>query len=340
MGTSIIGSGAVDETEEYAMLVQDMSCGQWALGKGPPLDAINFSSGEYEMHRANNTGWMDVAMIEFKPRWLAQSADAPSDWNLCRACALRQMQKHNNVTYTPRQETRMRFHHRRSGSADSGVVMLDEDEDHYGEGQENQGGGEYWAEEDDEGENAGEEEEQYCPLDLSSHDPHRIFRAAKAILHTSAGEVHCSDLDTDIDLDSDLPLATAVAEDLLEQFTRWLSPGHYGAEVISRLCRTQENWGSHGVFVEDEQEMEEVGWAMAVRDCSVLVRVWARWADDGEGRGEGEGKAQIIFECRVADLDVKGGKGGGGVYWKNVERRLAHGGWYEACDEDRTRGCR
>ena len=329
------------------MLVQDMSCGQWALGKGPPLD---LAAGEYEMHSASSTGWMDVAMIEFKPRWLAQSADAPSDWNLCRGCALRQMQEHNSVTYTPLQETRMRYHHRRSGSADSGVVMLDED-DYSGEDQGNQGREGYGAEEGEgENEDEDEDEEPYCPLDLSSHNLHRVFRAAKAILHTTAGEVHCANLDidectnldpdTDLNSDSDLPLATAVAEVLLEQFSQWLSPGHHGAEVISRLCRAQEKWGRHGVFVEDEQKMEEVGWAMAVRDCSILVRVWARWIDDGEGSGDRGGKVQTVFECRVADLDVKGGKGGGGVYWKNVERRLEHGGWYEACDGDGTRGCR
>lgn len=61
---------------------------------------------------------------------------------------------------------------------------------------------------------------------------------------------------------------------------------------------------------------------MTVRDCSVWIRIWV-W--EGAQGIQGE---QVRFECKVGDLDVKPGKGAGGAYWKNMERKLDRGGWY------------
>lgn len=299
--TSIIGTGSIDEHEQYAMLVQDMSCGQWARtrgGSGDPAD-----------------DWADVAMVEFKPRWLAQSADAPADWAVCRSCAVRGMQ----APMQTQSHTRTK-HHRRCFSGDSGLGMDDEFEC------DSEAEAEYSEDDDD------DDEPHYCPLDLSSSDPCRVHRAAHALLHTSAGSVHCT-----TDSDADLPLAESLAPVLAERFAAWLHPGHgAGGALLSRLREAQEYWGRHGVFTEEARAVEEVGRAMAVRDCSVFVRVWVRWAGGAGARGGVESR----FECRVGDLDVKGVKGGGGVYWRNVERRLMGGGWYGRMGGEGGRECR
>ena len=39
-----------------------------------------------------------MAMVEFKPKWLAQSPNAPADWVLCRTCAVRHMQSAKKQT--------------------------------------------------------------------------------------------------------------------------------------------------------------------------------------------------------------------------------------------------
>ncbi|KAF8445248.1 inositol-pentakisphosphate 2-kinase-domain-containing protein [Kalaharituber pfeilii] len=258
-GNSVIGTGKLDEEEVYGMLVLDMSCGASSVWR--------------------EGGWTDVAMVEFKPRWLSQSADAPTGWKVCRSCAVRKM-----------------HHHRRTPSADSGIGLMDEDE-----------------------EMDRENNDHYCPLDLASENPVFVRRAVKALLYGGAAEVHCSSGDEDIDL------AGATGDVLTERFTAWLSRGSPGAEAISRLRRAQENWGTRSVFDESPGAGKETGKAMAVRDCTVFVRVWARWARGGE--------VETNFEMRVGDLDMKNGSGGGAAYWRNVERRLRGGGWYERLEE-------
>ncbi|KAF8419552.1 inositol-pentakisphosphate 2-kinase [Tirmania nivea] len=293
-----IGRGEVDENEEWGMLVGDMSCG---MTQGSGSDDIRVGR------------WTDVAMVEFKPRWLAQSVDAPGEWNVCRSCAVRRMQGGPVATDLRSGEKKSRKrknqHHRRCLSGDSGIGMISD-------------------EEDSSSDEFDQEEPTYCPLDLSSQNPKRIHRAARALITTPAGTLHWRQLSP-----YDNHHHTLTPSLLTHHFTHWLSPGNPGGEILSRLRSAQEYWGRHGVFTEEREEVEEVGRAMAMRDCSVWVRVWM-W--EGMQGMQGE---QVRFECRVGDLDVKPGKGAGGVYWRNMERRLGRGGWYGDVAEG-EKGCR
>ncbi|RPB26461.1 hypothetical protein L211DRAFT_678472 [Terfezia boudieri ATCC MYA-4762] len=290
-----IGRGEVDENENWGMLVGDMSCGMVRGGGGGDTGI---------------GGWTDMAMVEFKPRWLAQSVDAPEEWNVCRSCAVRRMQGGPTTTGLRSGERKSRRrkgknqHHRRCLSGDSGIGMISDDE---------------------EDSSSDESDQDYCPLDLSSSNPKHIHRAARALITTPAGTLHWRPYGN-----HHHNLTPSL---LTHHLTHWLSPGNPGGEILSRLRSAQEYWGRHGVFAEGREEVEEVGRAMAVRDCSVWVRVWV-W--EGAQGMQGE---QVRLECRVGDLDVKSGKGGGGAYWKNMERKLDRGGWYGDVGDGEV-GCR
>jgi inositol-pentakisphosphate 2-kinase len=69
----------VDEDEALALLVQDMSCGNYLYEE---VDAGEDDAGER---------WRDMVTVEFKPKWLTQSPNAPAGWTLCKTCAVRLM---------------------------------------------------------------------------------------------------------------------------------------------------------------------------------------------------------------------------------------------------------
>ncbi|KAK9448947.1 inositol-pentakisphosphate 2-kinase [Limtongia smithiae] len=85
----------VDTSEPYALLVQDMR----------PVSMLRTEAGDIveQWTRASNTtslgfirqlhsnGCLETAVLEFKPKWLVQSHDAPEGWIYCRTCALRHM---------------------------------------------------------------------------------------------------------------------------------------------------------------------------------------------------------------------------------------------------------
>jgi len=178
--------------------------------------------------------------LEFKPKWLVQSRDAPADSVRCRTCALRAMRRHKDAN--PR---------RAAG-----------------------GGG---------GDNVG-----FCPLDLAAGESERPVDA--------------------------LLQGRDVAAEARARLQRYLA----GAPVIARLRELQARLDTRGVLAFEAAGGE--GFAdllvcMAVRDCSLYVRVPVDPCAEVEGR--------------LGDLDLKLGREKL-EYWAGVERGLIDGGWYRA----------
>ncbi|KAH0605645.1 uncharacterized protein H6S33_004867 [Morchella sextelata] len=306
----------LDEKEPWGLLVEDMSCGNYLYlyPPAPPRRQAEIDDDEDEDMdmEGEDEGeiWKDMAMIEFKPKWLTQSPNAPANWKLCRTCAVRFMQSHKN--------------------------------------KERQG----QIEEEHESEAA-----EFCPLDLSSGDPARIEKATFAIVNMDnavmiADPTPPSD-DDEAEDSSPLPpnineqLAGALSNSLVTLLTNFFRT----SPVIPLLTQLQSRFGSRGVFTSatlqlmgdnetlpSEEDLKRAGmatgeiyenivadeddiWtAMTLRDCSLFLKVWVR-----KRRGRG---MEAKIDCKIGDLDLKGGEGGRAVYWRDVERRLRMGGWY------------
>lgn len=314
----------LDEKEPWGLLVEDMSCGNYLYlyPPAPPRrQEVDDEDEDVDMEGEDEGEiWKDMAMIEFKPKWLTQSPNAPANWKLCRTCAVRFMQHHKNKE--------------RQGQIE------DEHEP---------------------------EAAEFCPLDLSSGNPARIEKATFAIVNMDnavmiADPTPPSD-DDEAEDSSPLPpnineqLAAALSNSLVTLLTNFFRT----SPVIPLLTQLQSRFGSRGVFTSatlqlmgdnetlpSEDDLKRAGmatgeiyenivadeddiWtAMTLRDCSLFLKVWVR-----KRRGRG---MEAKIDCKIGDLDLKGGEGGRAVYWRDVERRLRMGGWYTG--KDISRNCR
>ncbi|KAK9326143.1 inositol-pentakisphosphate 2-kinase [Lipomyces orientalis] len=96
--------GTVLDTDElYGILVENMTAE--SVHSDLPIVSsgrkkIKGSSGVLSYVIRENRGTkLEVAVLEFKPKWLTQSKDAPSDWKYCRTCALRRYRAKDASVY-------------------------------------------------------------------------------------------------------------------------------------------------------------------------------------------------------------------------------------------------
>lgn len=317
----------LDDGEAWGLLVEDMSCGNYLYLYPPanPRRRLGEDSEDEDIGMEDEDEgeiWKDMAMIEFKPKWLTQSPNAPANWKLCRTCAVRLMQT---------QKSRGR--------------QAQQDEEHESEASE------------------------FCPLDLASGDPARIEKATFAIVNMD-GAVMIADPtpssdDDEEEADDESPpppnineqLATALSNSLVTLLTNFFRT----SPIIPLMKQLQSRFGSRGVFTSatmqlmgendvlpTEAELKRAGmatgekyepviadeddvWtAMTLRDCSLFLKVWVR-----KRRGRG---MEAKIDCKIGDLDLKGGEGGRAVYWRDIERRLRMGGWYSG--RGQSKNCR
>ncbi|KAK6341364.1 Inositol-pentakisphosphate 2-kinase [Orbilia brochopaga] len=325
--------GRLDESEIWGLIVEDMTPGVYQKYNSAVTDTPRRTSGhdrpsffppratlepdEMEARALSQAGWRDLLTVEFKPKYLVQSPDAPPDWKLCRTCALRSMRSRTL-----------------SGHSTASAGSNSEAEDAN-----------------------GIRCPLYCPLDLVSPNPTRVRHAVEAIVGRDDGvlvvdeeEALVSDpalgedgvspwldiLDTTIvDLltsyFSDAGSLTHVLADLQAHFggkVGVLAPPtptlEVSAEELSRMLAGHPTTAKIG---------EDICTAMSLRDCTVYVRIWVRPKTSGSG-------IDVHIECKVGDLDMKTGEGGKGVYWREVEKRLLRGDWYTGCGVLEGPGCR
>ncbi|KIW41252.1 uncharacterized protein PV06_06825 [Exophiala oligosperma] len=148
----------------------------------------------------------------------------------------------------------------------------------------------------------------FCPLDLLEQGGDELDRALTKIWP--------SDLDQD-----GLPGFVA-------QFKERVQPALY------HLRRLQREHGAVGI--DDfrkrsvaEAETENLGVAMALRDCSCFVALKKRRVGHDIG---GDDDGVDIIDVKFADLDLKTTKGGKLEKWAAMEQDLLDGGWYTRSD--------
>ncbi|KAL7276645.1 Inositol-pentakisphosphate 2-kinase [Rhizina undulata] len=335
----------LDDTEKWGLLVEDMSCGNYLYPKtSEELEALGGDLDEE---------WKDMAMIEFKPKWLSQSPNSPANWHLCRTCAVREMQK-------------------AAARARNGWSEGEEDE----EGGDEEKVPEYCPLDLSSGNAARIEQAVFAIVNMENS-----VMIADPGSSSSEDEM---DVDSDPDEhDSDAPvsrheinkdLASSLANSLVTLLTNFFRT----SPIIPLLTSLQSKFGAKGVFTtatlsllnesdalpsehdllrssrlsglkiagarpssrknsllapppnEGEGGEENIWTAMTLRDCSLFVKIWIR-----RRRGK---RMEARIECKIGDLDLKGGEGGRAVYWRDVERKLRLGGWYMG--RGITRNCR
>ncbi|CUS07137.1 unnamed protein product [Tuber aestivum] len=314
----------LDDTESWGLVVEDMSCGNYLYSEMEMRPEP--TQEEEEMDDAQDEGsdeWKDMAMIEFKPKWLAQSPNAPVNWVLCRTCAVRHMQ-------SAKEQTKGLL-----GVPGEEVDLEEEVRD-------------FCPLDLSSGDPARIERATFAILNMENSvmiaDP-------------------TSPSDDEGDSDSPAPptlnqkLAKCLESSLVTLLTNFLGK----SPIIPLLTTLQSRFGSRGVFTsatlalmgekdilpsEDEirraclatgekyepalSDEDDIWTAMTLRDCSLFLKVWVR-----KRRGKG---MEAKIDAKVGDLDLKGGEGGRAVYWRDVERRLRMGGWYSG--KGSTRNCR
>ncbi|EPE31692.1 hypothetical protein GLAREA_12448 [Glarea lozoyensis ATCC 20868] len=103
---------------------------------------------------------------------------------------------------------------------------------------------------------------------------------------------------------------------LAAHLTKWLQP----SPLLTQLRDAQKAMDPFGALG-DEATGEKFCLAMTLRDCTVFLRLKG---------GEGE------VEARLGDLDLKSAEKVG--YWREVERGLVDGGWYEGTEKAGRKG--
>ncbi|KAK9457213.1 inositol-pentakisphosphate 2-kinase [Dipodascopsis uninucleata] len=89
----------LDIDEPYGMLIEDMTI--FGIESSLPVirevhEKIKNSSSQLNcIIRSNlrDASRLEISILEFKPKWLIQSKDAPENWVHCRTCALRLMRQ-------------------------------------------------------------------------------------------------------------------------------------------------------------------------------------------------------------------------------------------------------
>ena len=262
----------LDEAERWGMLVEDMSCGNYLFGErggsgangGGGGNSSGDSSGGSE---ASDPGeeWRDMATIEFKPKWLTQSPNAPPNWTLCRTCAVRLMNGRGCGRWAgegdgPGEGSGMgEGNGMGEGEGGGGGEGSGEGEGSGGDGNSSRGEGR--------GRGRGKSEgsvPEYCPLDLVSGDRERIETAVYALVNARDAVMiadpipdHGDDddaMDTNGDGDDDGRAETAeqvahqLAKTLECNLVSLLSHFFRLSPIIPLLAELQHRFGSRGVF--------------------------------------------------------------------------------------------
>jgi len=298
----------LDEDERYGLLVEDMSCGNYLYKHDQDSDE---EADGAEKQRDLDEEWKDMATVEFKPKWLSQSPNAPNNWKLCRTCAIRLM---NGKRSAPNE---------------------------MGEGGED----EYCPLDLASGDKDRIEAAVFAIVNTQNSvmiaDPTPGSDDEDEEMADAGGFGGGDELTTVAH-----ELAKLLESSLILLLTRFFRE----SPIIPTITQLQSRFGSRGVFTSatlalmsetdplpSEEEMakadlataeeNDIWTAMTLRDCSLFVRIWVR-------RRKGKGMEARV-ECKVGDLDLKTGAGGRAVYWRDVERRLRQGGWYLARDSER-----
>lgn len=315
----------LDDTESWGLVVEDMSCGNYLYNE-MEMQPESMQEDE-EMDDVQDDGsdeWKDMAMIEFKPKWLAQSPNAPANWALCRTCAVRHMQSSKKQT--------------------KGLLCVPGEED------------------DDLEEEALDfcplDLSSGDPVRIEKAT-FAILNMENSVM--IADPTPPSDDEGDSDTPAPPTLNQKLAKSLENSLVTLLTNFFRTSPIIPLLTALQSRFGSRGVFTsatlalmgekdilpsEDEirraclatgekyeptlSDEDDIWTAMTLRDCSLFLKVWVR-----KRRGRG---MEAKIDAKVGDLDLKGGEGGRAVYWRDVERRLRMGGWYGG--KGSTRNCR
>lgn len=308
----------LDESEGWGMLVEDMSCGNYLYAHDDDMSDDDDHDGDHDMGAAAPAApprdpgeeWRDMATVEFKPKWLTQSPNAPANWTLCRTCAVRLMNG-RSATRQPGGDAVPEYCPLDLASGDSerieqAVYAIVNSQNSVMIADPTPGSDDDEADGDD---------------DNQMRDAHERT-AEEQISHE---------------------LARTLEQSLVTLLTHFFRK----STVIPLLAELQHRFGTRGVFTSatlalmsdgdqlpSEEEMANAAmhigqgdpaenniWtAMTLRDCSLFLKVWVR-----KLRGRG---MEARIECKVGDLDLKTGDGGRAVYWRDVERRLRKGGWY------------
>ncbi|PUU73462.1 inositol-pentakisphosphate 2-kinase [Tuber borchii] len=315
----------LDDTESWGLVVEDMSCGNYLYNE-MEMQPESMQEDE-EMDDAQDDGsdeWKDMAMVEFKPKWLAQSPNAPANWALCRTCAVRHMQSSKKQT--------------------KGLLCVPggEDDDLEEEALD------FCPLDLSSGDPTRIEKATFAILNMEN-----------SVM--IADPTPPSDDEGDNDTPAPPTLNQKLAKSLENSLVTLLTNFFRTSPIIPLLTALQSRFGSRGVFTsatlalmgekdilpsEDEirraclatgekyeptlSDEDDIWTAMTLRDCSLFLKVWVR-----KRRGRG---MEAKIDAKVGDLDLKGGEGGRAVYWRDVERRLRMGGWYGG--KGSTRNCR
>ena len=135
----------------------------------------------------------------------------------------------------------------------------------------------------------------FCPVSLVSFDVFKIAPAVGAIINSSSKSGDFSE-----------PARSALIEFLSN------------SSLLEALKKVQIEKDSLGVLLTDPYDPDFLT-AMTLRDCTLFLKV----------PRSGNGK----IEARFGDLDLKSPKGGKAEYWRGLERRLIHEGWYTQTEE-------
>ncbi len=176
--------------------------------------------------------------IELKPKWLAQSPNAPISAVRCRTCAIQAQRRLVGTPSTP-------------------VV---------------------------------------CPLALLHGDGAALETYVKPLIRKELGNAHTAAIE-----------ATLFAR-IIAYMTQ--GPGH---ALLEHLGRLQQGLDPHGVLQLVAERVEPLCLAMALRDCSLFLRV--PYADPG-----------APIEAKLADLDFKSEDKVDD--WVDKEKKLIGEGWY------------
>ncbi|KAK6358221.1 Inositol-pentakisphosphate 2-kinase, variant 2 [Orbilia blumenaviensis] len=285
-----------------------------SLGSEPDNEV---TADKMDARALTKAGWRDLLTVEFKPKYLVQSPDAPKDWKLCRTCAFRSMRS-------------------RSMSGRSNASATSEGDE-----------GRHFIAPD-----YCPMDLVSTDINRVTRAVEAIINREEGVLVVDEAEVLVTD--TGLGEDGISPWLDILDTSIVDLLTTYFSDpacithiladlqSHFGgkigvlapptptlevsAEELSRMLAGHPTTAKIG---------EDICTAMSLRDCTVYVRIWVKAKSCTGGGG-----IDVHIECKVGDLDMKTGEGGKGVYWREVEKRLLRGDWYTGRGMIDGPGCR
>ena len=155
---------------------------------------------------------------------------------------------------------------------------------------------------------SGRGDSQFCPLDLLSNKSHVLRPALDKLWNSNKTEREIPNVMFFEEQDE----ATGVAGDLFEkEFRRKVQ------RLLGHLKGLQQIYCHADLREFDCGSDEDLSIAMALRDCSVLLKIEAI-----------QEKVEIL-DVKLIDLDLKLATSSKRKKWMEMERRLVEEGWYE-----------